>query len=57
MEMETRVRTEELALRKLGIEEIEERLEASPVLPGDPAADACCGCTCEVKPIVELRYM
>jgi len=42
------------SLVRLGVEEVEQRLEAGPVIPGDPMADICCGCTCDGDPKVDI---
>jgi hypothetical protein len=43
----------ELNLERLGIEEIEERLEASPIVPPDAVdADCCARYNCDFRPIV-----
>lgn len=46
----------EETLARLGVEELEERLEHAPLLPGDGAveSDACCNnfCNCRVEPPV-----
>ena len=51
---EARWRELEDGLGPLGFEEIEQRLEASPVLPGDPVGDVCCGCSCDGDPVIEI---
>ena len=50
----TRWRELEAGLARLDLEEVEQRLEASPVLPGDPTADVCCGCSCEGDPVINV---